>query len=96
MALIPRHTGNTALDNFQTSSAQALRSLQSSPLAGALLLEGVSVTTTPTPLNTGLEYVRGYFVVRSTAALTVRDEGIEGGQINLVASAAGTVSLLVF
>lgn len=76
------------------ASADEIKSI---PILNGVLLEDVALIsgTTKVPHRLGRR-PRGYLVAKSTAAIDVYDTGTTTTDIDLVSSAAATVSLWIF
>ena len=91
-----RHSKDPTLNRVQQDVRSDIRSLQDAPLAGAVLIPQLQLSSGSNLVQTGLPVVKGYLVVGADAAIDVYDEGITGGSIKLNSSGAARVSLLVF
>ncbi len=93
-------TGLDLVDRALTVVVNAVKALEANPLNQGVLLEGVPVATTDTRINHGLSRVpRGYLVMKASAPVFVGDGSASTNPtlyINVKASSAATVSLLVF
>jgi hypothetical protein len=89
------------LTAVQTRWAAVINPLLSQPLSQALLLSGISVSSGTNAINHKLgRKLQGYIVVGCNAAVTFHDSQSTNSMpqltLNLIASGAATINLLVF